>query len=341
MTSATVLATASRMGAGAAVSARSAVRTKVAVLMGGDSSEREVSFESGRAVLEALRGAGLDAVAFDPAQAAFGELLALKPTTAFLALHGKGGEDGTVQRKLEAVGIRYTGCGPEASALAMDKELAKKAFVKRGIPTPAFRVLRRGTPPDKANEAAESLGYPVVVKPVAEGSSIGVSIARNRFALLEGLQKAFAYGPRALVESFVEGREFCVGILGRRCLPVVEIRHADQFFSYKAKYEDNRTSYRFDHALPSTVRAAMEEAALAAFDSLGCRQYSRLDVMLSGKDWTPYVLEVNTLPGMTGHSILPRQALEAGLSFTELCLDILRLAGEDLPSPSPFGKRQG
>jgi len=327
----TAAMTAARTGQGVGIPAKTAVRTKVAVLMGGDSSEREVSLESGRAVLESLRGTGLPAFAFDPAQAALGDLLAMRPTTAFLALHGKGGEDGTIQRRLEAVGVRYTGCGPEASALAMDKELAKKAFVRRGIPTPAYRILKRGTPIEKADAAAQSLGYPVIVKPAAEGSSIGVSIARNRFALYEGLQKAWALGPRAILETFVEGREFCVGILGRRCLPVVEIRHADEFFTYKAKYEDNRTSYRFDHALPAPVRAAMEEAALAAFDALGCRQYSRVDVILSRKDWTPYILEINTLPGMTSHSLLPCEAREAGMTFTDLCMEILRLAGEELP----------
>lgn len=307
---------------------RTALKTRVAVLMGGDSSEREVSFESGRAVLESLRGAGVSAFGFDPVHSGLGELLNLKPTTAFLALHGQGGEDGTMQRRLEAVGVRYTGCGPSASAMAMDKELTKKAFVRRGVPTPPYRVVHDGPRLLEAEAVAEELGYPVVIKPVSEGSSVGITVARTRFGLFQGLEKAFQYGSRALVERFVEGREFCVGIVGRMTLPLVEVLHGDEIFSYRAKYEDDRTVLRFDHGLPGHVVQSLEKAALAAFESLGCRHYARVDLLLSKRDQTPYVLEVNTLPGMTSHSLLPAAAREAGLSFTALCKMILEMAGE-------------
>ncbi len=305
-----------------------AVSTRVAVLMGGDSSEREVSFESGRAVLEALKGAGVDAFAFDPSGSGLGRMLRFDPTTAFLALHGRGGEDGTLQRRLDALGMRYTGSGPEASAVAMDKELTKKAFCRRGVPTPPYRVIRREDQ-DRAEDLVAGLEYPLVVKPACEGSSIGVSIAASRFELLEGLDKAFRFGKRALVEKRIEGREFCVGVLGRRTLPPVEVAYAGSYFSYKAKYDDPRTAYIFDHGLSHETLREVERTSLAAFDALGCRHYGRVDLILTYGELTPYVLEVNTLPGLTGHSLLPMAARRAGISFTDLCLQVLGLAGEE------------
>lgn len=308
-----------------ATGSATATQTRVAVLMGGDSSEREVSLESGRAVLESLRGAGVQVFPFDPAESGIGEMLRRTPAVAFLALHGKGGEDGAIQRKLESLGVRYTGCGPASSALAMDKILTKKAFLHRGIPTPPFRILKREDL-SRAEALTEDLGYPLVVKPAREGSSIGISIARSRFGLLEALDVAFRHGDAALVEKRIEGREFCVGILGRETLPVVEVVFADEFFSFRAKYQDTRTQYRFDTGLPPEAIRTLEQTSLAAFDALGCRHYGRVDVILSPGDWTPYVLEVNTLPGMTSHSLLPKAARHGGMSFTALCLRILEMA---------------
>ncbi|MHC5036666.1 MAG: D-alanine--D-alanine ligase [Planctomycetota bacterium] len=303
-------------------------KTCVAVLMGGNSSERDVSFESGRAVLESLRGAGLDVFAFDPSESSLGEMLKRHPSVVFLALHGKGGEDGTIQRRLEALDIRYTGSGPQASALAMDKVLTKKAFTRRGIPTPPYRVIAREEI-DQAEVLCKGLGYPVVVKPASEGSSVGVSTVHSRFGLFEGLEKAFQYGKRAIVEKRIEGREFCVGIVGRTPLPLVEVAYSGDIFSYHAKYEDPTTAIIYDHGLPLNVQEGMQQIALAAFDALGARHYARVDIMLSFGDWTPYVLEVNTLPGMTNHSLLPKAAKRMGVSFTDLCLQILDLAGEE------------
>ncbi|MHC4598183.1 MAG: D-alanine--D-alanine ligase family protein, partial [Planctomycetota bacterium] len=197
-------------------------KTRVAVVMGGASAERDVSLESGRAVMESLRGADVEAYPYDPAALGLGALVKKKPSTAFLAVHGRGGEDGTLQRRLDALGIRYTGSGPEASALAMDKELTKKTFSRRGIPTPSYRVIPKRSMKNAEN-LCRDLAYPLVVKPAAEGSSLGVSIADSEFDLRKGLEKAFRFGPRAIVESYIGGREFCIGILGRMTLPIVEV----------------------------------------------------------------------------------------------------------------------
>jgi len=299
----------------------------VALVLGGDSSERDVSLETGRAVFETLRGAGVNVFPFDPSESRMGEMLRRNPTTVFLAMHGKGGEDGVIQAKLDELGVRYTGSGPVASARAMDKVETKKRFCATGIPTPPYRVIVREDLP-RAEEICAGLGYPVVVKPACEGSSIGITMADTRFGLFEGLDKAFRFGDRAVVEKRIIGKEFCIGILGKKTLPAVQVVYADDFFTYRAKYSDPRTAYIFDHGAPSRVVRSMEQVSLASFEALGCRHLARVDLIVSHDDQTPYVLEVNTLPGMTSHSLLPKAALQCGISFTDLCLRILELAGE-------------
>ena len=296
----------------------------IGVLMGGCSREREVSLESGRAVTEALKSLGHDVRPTDVRPGQVTAELVDGLDVAFLALHGEWGEDGGIQQQLEDLGACYTFSGPEASRLAMDKVRAKERFAADGIPTPAFRVA---APDDLAmlEEAMERLGPQLVVKPVADGSSIDIGMADSSAALRRAARKVWERGEPALIERRILGREFTVGILGERALPVLEILTPGGWYNYHYKYKSSRTRYVFEHGLPAAREERMLEVALAAHRSLGCRDLSRVDFMLP-EEGEPQVLEINTIPGFTSHSLVPKAAARAGLPFPKLCERIVAMA---------------
>lgn len=293
-------------------------RSRVAVLMGGPSAEREVSLNSGRTAAAALRRAGWNASEVEVDSA--GDFsLPENCAVAFIALHGRFGEDGTVQQMLEERGVIYTGSGPAASALAMDKTLAKRKFVEAGIPTPRWVVVERDLRP------AGDWPLPAVVKPAREGSSVGISIVENAAELNEACLQAWHHDDRLLVEEYVRGREFTVGILGDRALPVIEIRTGHKFFDYRAKYTTGAAEEIVPAPVDALTAARMQDWARRAHDCLGCRDMSRVDVMMD-EAGNLFVLEVNTIPGLTPNSLLPKAAAAAGLSFQDLCDRIVALA---------------
>jgi D-alanine-D-alanine ligase len=301
---------------------------RVAVLMGGFSSERAVSLKSGLAVATALREAGHEAVPYDVTGPSLPGLASMRPEVAFIALHGAFGEDGTLQQMLDDMRIPYTGSGPRASRLGMDKLASKRAFIRHAIPTADYVVVEPGTDAASVCRQAEGFGYPVVCKPAAGGSSLGVSIVREPARLPEALEAARAESGSVLVERYVRGREFTVGILEGEALPMIELCVAREFFDYQAKYEDERTRYVTPVALlPSIYRKACK-AVVRAYHALGCRHMARVD-LIYGYDGGLCVLEVNTIPGLTPRSLLPMAAAEAGLSFPLLCDTIVQAALRD------------
>lgn len=313
--------------------ARTAGELRVAVVYGGPGEEREVSLESGEAVAAALEGEGLPVtrVVIDGTLDPFLEAIRRTADVAFLALHGRYGEDGTAQALLDLAGIRYTGSGPEASRAAMEKPLAKRFFQDVGVKTPKYYVVDSACAREARRDPHESiiargLDLPVVVKPAASGSSVGVTIVREAGALAPALEEAGRYGARILVEEFVIGREVSVAVLEHETLPVCELVTAREFYDYKAKYEDDETQVVCPADLGPEAARRVCEAALYAFEALRCRDFGRTDVIL-GEDGTPWVLEVNTIPGFTSHSLVPRAAKAAGLGFGELCARIVSLAG--------------
>jgi D-alanine-D-alanine ligase len=295
---------------------------KVAVLMGGPSSEREISFLSGNAVLKALREKGVDAHAFDPAERDLWELKRDGFARAFIALHGRYGEDGTVQGALETLKIPYTGSGVMASALAMDKWRTKLVWQAVGIPTPRFRVVTAAS--DWMRVVAE-LGLPLIVKPAREGSTIGITkvstVDHDELAL--AFAEAAKHDDLVLVEEFVSGVELTASILGRRALPLIRIEAPQGNYDYHNKYFSDETKYFCPCGLPRAKEDGIRAQCLAAFDVVGCTGWGRLDLILRA-DGTYSFLEVNTSPGMTGHSLVPMAAKEAGIAFADLCVEILR-----------------
>jgi len=292
---------------------------KIGVLMGGLSSEREISLRSGKAVFEALKRKGYDAVCIDPAPDLGLILQRRKVDAAFICLHGTPGEDGTVQGLLEFMGIPYTGSGVLASAAAMDKIVTKKLLIYHAIPTPDFSVNEHG------RTTGKRIALPVIVKPATEGSTIGVSRVSVKKDLEKAIRIARRFGPKVLIEKFIQGRELTVGILNDLPLPVVEIRPMSGFYDFKSKYTPGRTEYRVPAPLLRRVSKRVQELALSAHRALGCNGASRVDFMLADGD-DPYVLEVNTIPGMTETSLLPKAAREAGISFDDLVERILTAA---------------
>jgi D-alanine-D-alanine ligase len=297
----------------------------MAVLKGGVSAEREVSLKSGAAVAGALRALGHEVVEVDVTSEAF-EVPDCE--VAFLALHGTFGEDGGVQGYLELLGVPYTGCGVEASRVAFDKNDSKARFAAAGVPTPGYQVLMPGE--------TVTIVPPLVVKPPRQGSSVGVTRVMEASALDAALALARRYQPDVLVEQFVEGRELTVGILGETALPVVHIEPLEGFYDYSNKYTAGRTEYHCPADLPAEVTARVQAAALAAHRSLGCVVYSRVDVLLDAQN-APWVLEVNTIPGMTQTSLLPKAAQAAGLDFGKLCERIIELS-LDVPGRKVVGR---
>ncbi|CAG0984593.1 D-alanine-D-alanine ligase [Rhodocyclaceae bacterium] len=295
---------------------------KVAVMFGGDSAEREVSLKSGAAVLAALGRAGVDAHAFDPAAKPLAALRDEGFARAFIALHGRGGEDGTLQGALDLMKLPYTGSGVLASALAMDKWRSKLVWQAAGLPVPEFAMLEEGS---DFGAVERQLGLPLFVKPANEGSSIGITKVKLAGQLGEAYAAARKYDRLVLAERFLAGGEFTVGIVGDRALPVIRIVPATEFYDYEAKYLRDDTQYRIPSGLDAALEAEVQALAKRAFAVLGGRGWGRIDVMLdaAGK---PYVLEANTAPGMTDHSLVPMAARAAGLSFEQLVVEVLGMA---------------
>lgn len=292
--------------------------------MGGTSSERDISIRSGLAIYQALQELGYNSALIDVGKDIFNILKKEKIKFAFLALHGGMGENGAIQGLLEVMGIPYTGSGILASAIAMDKEVSKKVFLYHGLPVAPFVVIHKKT---KIKLQMPTVDFPLpwVVKPAAEGSSIGVSIVKEEGRLMPAIEKVFSFDERVLIEKFIEGKEVHIGILGDRVLGGVEVRPSLEFYNYEAKYTSGLTEYIIPPELDEAVYERTKNTALDAHMAVGCSGASRVDLRID-KDGTPYVLEVNTLPGMTTTSLLPKIAQSSGLSFKDLIEEIIRLA---------------
>jgi D-alanine-D-alanine ligase len=293
---------------------------KVAVLMGGKSAEREISLMSGEGVLRALRARGVDAHAFDPKERDLSELRRDGYLRCFIALHGRGGEDGTLQGALEMMGIPYTGSGVLGSALALDKWRTKMVWLANGLPTPRHRILAED---DDWEAVAGDLGLPLIVKPVNEGSTLGLT----KVGAATQLPAAYAlaasqYRDIVLAESFVDGPEYTAGILGDRVLPLIRIEAPQGNYDYHHKYFSDDTRYLCPCGLPAKQEAALADLSLRAFRLLDCSGWGRVDLMLDASG-APWLLEVNTSPGMTDHSLVPMAARAAGMSYEDLCVKIL------------------
>lgn len=291
---------------------------KVAVVMGGWSAERDVSLMSGQQVFESLASKGIDVHAVDAGRDIASVLLAGNFDRAFLILHGRGGEDGHVQAALELAGVPYTGSGVQGSAIAMDKHRSKLLCRAYDVPTAADAIVNSVS---DAKAATQTIGLPVVIKPTLEGSSIGVSMVNDMDSVEAAFNEAVRHGP-VMVEKRLTGREVTAGILGQRCLPLVSMRGAGEFYDYEAKYIADDTEYQCPAQLPEALTKQIQQYALTAFNALGCHGWGRVDFMLDEKD-QPYFIECNTAPGMTSHSLVPIAASQCGMDFAELCMEIL------------------
>jgi D-alanine-D-alanine ligase len=314
---------------------------KVAVLLGGQSAEREISLMSGRGVLAALRSRGVDAHAFDPAERDFGDLKRENFDRCFIALHGRFGEDGTVQGALELMGIPYTGSGVMASSIAIDKVMTKRIWLAEGLSTPKYTLLRRGAfERQQVIAVPDDLGLPLIVKPAREGSSIGVVKVAGYSGMVDAVAQAAQMDADVLCEQFISGDEVTCPVLGTgddaRALPVIRIVAPEGNYDYQNKYFTDTTQYLVPCGLPAGEEAAIQALVLKAYRLLGCRGWGRVDVMIDGQTRQPYLLEINTSPGMTGHSLVPMSARAAGISYEDLCLDVLRTASLD-HQPTPGG----
>lgn len=302
---------------------------KIGVLMGGFSSERDISVRSGLAIYQALQELGYDSALIDVGRDIANVLKKDKVKLAFLALHGGMGENGAMQGLLEVLGVPYTGSGILASALAMDKEVSKKLFMHHGLNVAPFAVVnKKSKQRGKKNNLqpqAFAFSFPLVVKPVSEGSSIGIRIVKEESEMAGALENAFSFGDKALVEKFIEGKEVHVGILGDKVLGGVEVRPSLEFYNYEAKYTSGLTEYIIPPEIDDAAYEKTKEMALIAHTALGCSGASRADFIID-KSGAPYILEVNTLPGMTGTSLLPKIAAYAGINFKELIEEIVRIA---------------
>lgn len=295
-------------------------RLKITVLSGGPSSEREVSLKSGRAVAAALKSVGHDVCLADISPDDL-STLDRPMDMVFIALHGAFGEDGQLQQILDDRGIRYCGSGPQASALAMDKSAAKMRFVQAGVPTPLFEVVTA----ENIEEVRVQWAPPVVVKPLCEGSSVDCVIVHEGQDLATPLRREIETYGRCMIERFVKGAELTVGVLGDEALPPIQIRPKREFYNYQAKYLDNDTEYLFNIDLPAPLIGEICDVSVRAHQSLGCRDFSRVDWIVEESTGQPFALEVNTIPGFTDHSLLPKAAQKAGLGFAALCQRIVEL----------------
>jgi len=303
---------------------------KVAVLMGGTSSEREVSLMSGGGVLQALRSRGVDAHAFDTAHADLSELKAHGYQRCFIALHGRHGEDGTVQGALELLGIPYTGPGVMASAIAMDKIMTKRIWRFEGLPTPDWRLVASSA---ETAQAFQELGAPMIVKPSREGSTIGLTKVTSLGQCEQAYLLAAQHDPEVLCEQFIDGDETTCPVLGQgagaTALPVIRIVAPQGNYDYQNKYFTDVTQYHCPSGLPQAEEREIQRIVVQAFRTLGCRGWARADIMIRSSDRKPFLLEINTSPGMTGHSLVPMAAKASGISYPDLCLQILASASLD------------
>ena len=307
---------------------------RVAVLMGGSSAEREISLLSGNGVLKALQSQGVDAHAFDPAERELAELKRDGYARCFIALHGRHGEDGTVQGALELLGIPYTGSGVMASAIAMDKVMTKRVWIAEGLPTPKYVALSRDQQGrERVRTVPDELGLPLIVKPPHEGSSIGVTKVMGYSQMQDAVQLAAKYDAQVLCEEFIEGDEVTCPVLGHGdsavALPVVRIVAPEGAYDYQNKYFTDVVNYIVPSGLPAAEEAAIQAIVLQAYRTLGCRGWGRADLMIRAADRKPYLLEMNTSPGMTGHSLVPMSARAAGISYEQLCVTLLQGATLD------------
>ena len=300
---------------------------KVGVLFGGRSAEREVSIMSGTGVLNALKSRGVDAHGFDPAERSLAELAAEKFDRVFIALHGRYGEDGSLQGALEQLGIPYTGSCVMASSVAMDKIFTKKIWLYHALTTPKYAVLNANS---DLNKVADQLGLPLIVKPPHEGSTIGITKVTSADALPAAYQLAAKFDEEVLAEEFIQGRELTVAVLGRGpgayALPLIEIVAPDGNYDYQNKYFTDDTKYLcpapIDEALTQEIKNMCEEA----YRAVNCEGWARIDVLLRASDNKPFLIEINTSPGMTGHSLVPMAAKAAGMSYEDVCIEILKTA---------------
>jgi D-alanine-D-alanine ligase len=296
---------------------------RVAVLMGGWSAERQVSLWSGEGVLSALQSAGVDAIGFDPSQRDLRDLVSERVQRVFIALHGRYGEDGALQGALELLKIPYTGSGVMASAIAMDKLMTKRIWLAEGLPTPRFVALRRT---DKLNHVPDELGLPLIVKPPHEGSTIGINKVNGYSEMQAAFEDAAKYDDVVLAEEFIAGRELTVAVLGEgdqaRALPVIEIVVPGGNYDFEHKYLSDATQYLCPAPLDAALTERIQSLAVKAYNAIGCSGWGRVDFMLRASDSAPFLLEINTSPGMTGHSLVPIAAKAAGLSYEALCLHL-------------------
>ena len=307
---------------------------KVAVLQGGSSAERAVSLMSGGGVLAALQSQGVDAHAFDPSERDLSELKRDGLNRVFIALHGRHGEDGTVQGALELMGIPYTGSGVMASAVAMDKVMTKRVWVAEGLPTPRWVWLAPGGQSrEEVVKVPDTLGLPLIVKPPREGSSIGITKVEGYSQMQAAVALAAQYDADVLCEEFIDGIELTCPVLGQgataRALPVVRIDAPDGKYDFQNKYYTDVVQYRIPSGLSADEEAEVQRLTLAAYRTLGCRGWGRADLMLRSSDRKIFLLEMNTSPGMTGHSLVPMSARAAGMSYEALCLHLLQDAALD------------
>ncbi len=308
---------------------------KVAVLMGGSSAEREISLLSGNGVLAALRSQGVDAQAFDPAERDLVELRNEGFARCFIALHGRHGEDGTVQGALELLHIPYTGSGVLASAIAIDKVMTKRVWAAEGLPTPRYVALARDAQADRArvHGVPDELGLPLIVKPPHEGSSIGVTKVMGYSQMADAVALAARYDAEVLCEEFIEGDEVTCPVLGSGdaavALPVIRIVAPGGAYDYQNKYFTDVVNYIVPSGLPAAEEREIQRIVVEAYRTLGCRGWGRADLMVRASDRKPFLLEMNTSPGMTGHSLVPMSARAAGISYEQLCLRLLQDAALD------------
>lgn len=300
---------------------------KVGVLFGGRSAEREISIMSGTGVLEALKSRGVDAHAFDPAERSLAELADEKFDRVFIALHGRYGEDGSLQGVLEQLGVPYTGSGVMASSIAMDKIFTKKIWQHHQLPTPNYAVL---TPDTELRSIPDELGLPLIIKPPHEGSTIGITKVNGYSDMKEAYALAAQFDDEVLAEEFIQGRELTVAILGigakAYALPVIEIVAPEGNYDYQNKYFTNDTQYLCPAPIDKELTENIQEICVAAYRALNCEGWARADVLLRASDNQPFLIEINTSPGMTGHSLVPMAARAAGMSYEDVCMEILQTA---------------
>jgi len=302
---------------------------RIGVLMGGVSSERDISLKSGKAVFEALTDEGLDVVALDISEREKSKVIAMirdaNIDLAFNVLHGEFGEDGEIQSLLDAIDMTYTGSGVEASRLSMNKILTQDLLKANGLSVPRHVVLSKKSPIDLKQLTVQLGGFPMVVKPDSEGSSIGVTLVHYPEKIESALEEAWRYSEYILIEEYIKGRELTVGILGQKALPVVEICPKDQFYDFGSKYTSGATDFIIPAGISQEVASQLQKAALETYNIIGCEGCSRIDFMLD-QNQKHYILEINTIPGFTSTSLLPKAAQQAGINFNQLCLRLVEFA---------------